>query len=228
MKRPTKTGKFGPVRSFLYRFSAEPALVPLHRRIAGEIPIEGGSLLDIGCGTGRVARRIAVAHPRVRVVGLEPSEALLRQAGQETALPNLEFQCGSIEESAFSEEFDFAISVLSFHHWEDPVAGLTGVHRALKAGGRLWIYENDPDAPADAIRGDRATLWGWFRFPIWWQRRIERNHGFLPTEVDEKLRPLVARSPFGDLRVTRTGSTLRLEMEKAPRGGLRGGEGVVA
>lgn len=216
MKRPTQTGTFGPVRSFFYRISAEPSLAPLHRRIAGEVPIETGALLDIGCGPGRVARLVAAERPSVRVVGLEPSETLLRQAREGEPLPNLEFRPGSIESAAFSEEFDFALTVLSFHHWEDPVAGLAGAHRALKPGGRLWIYENDPEAPADEIRGDRAALWGWFRFPVWCQRRIERNHGFLPAEVDGKLEPLVARSPFAGMHVTRTGSTMRLEMEKTP------------
>ena len=215
MKRATKTGKFGPIRSFLYRFSAEPALVPLHLRIAGEVPIDEGAALDVGCGSGRLTRRIAAARPRLRVVGLEPSEPLLQRAREEPALPNLEFRSAPVEKIPFSDEFDFALSVLSFHHWDDPVAGLAGVHRALKPGGRLWIYESDPGAPADEILRDRAPLWGWFRFPVWWQRRIERNHGFLPEEVDTKLRPLVARTPFRDLRVARSGSTMRLEMEKA-------------
>ena len=215
MKRPTQTGTFGPLRSFFYRVSAEPALAPLHRRIAGEVPIERGALLDVGCGSGRVARLIAAQRPSVRVVGLEPSEPLLRRAREEEPLANLEFRSGSIETASFSEEFDFALTILSFHHWEDPIAGLAAAHRALKPGGRFWIYENDPGAPADVIRRDRAALWGFFRFPIGWQRRIERNHGFLPEEVDVKLAPLVARSPFADFRVTRTGSTMRLEMQRS-------------
>jgi hypothetical protein len=72
----------------------------------------------------------------------------------------------------------------------------------------------DPDAPADAIRADRAPLWGFLRFPIGLQRRMARDHGFSMSEVESVVRPAVARTPFGDLRATRTGSMLRMEMGK--------------
>ena len=42
---------------------AEPSLEPLHRRIAAEIPIERGRLLDIGCGPGNLDRLLAAGRP---------------------------------------------------------------------------------------------------------------------------------------------------------------------
>src|ERR1700693_1295490 len=45
--------KFGAIASFFYERWAEPSLEPLHRRIASEIPVERGRLLDIGGGAGR-------------------------------------------------------------------------------------------------------------------------------------------------------------------------------
>ena len=123
--------KFGAIKSFFYRLWAEPSIEPMHRRIASEVPIETGRLLDIGCGGGKVDRLIAAARPNVRVVGLDSSEAMLRSARKRSSAPNLEFRLGTIESSLFSGEFDFALSVLSFHHWEEPVEGLTAVCRAL-------------------------------------------------------------------------------------------------
>jgi len=215
MKQCAHPGKFGAIRAWLYRFSAVPSLAPLHRRIAAEVPIEGGALLDIGCGPGTLDRMIAQARPGVRVVGLEPSEPLLDEARRHGRLPNLEFRAGSIQEAPFSEEFDFALAVLSFHHWEDVAAGLDGAHRALKPGGRFWIYENDPEAPAAEIRRDRAPLWGWFRMPVWIRRRIVRKHGLTEEEAGGSVRALVERSPFRDVAVVRSGSTLRLELSRA-------------
>jgi ubiquinone/menaquinone biosynthesis C-methylase UbiE len=207
---------FGPVKTFFYRLWAEPSIDPMHRRIAGEVPIIRGKLLDIGCGAGKLDRLIAAARPNVRVVGLDSSEPMIRTARKRWEnLANLEFCLGTVEQAGPSSEFDFAVSVLSFHHWDEPEETLAAVHRALVPGGRLWIYEMDPDAPADEIRADRAPLWGFLRIPIWMQRRMARDHGFSTSEVETIVRPVVAKTPFQGVRVTRTGSMIRMEMEKS-------------
>jgi SAM-dependent methyltransferase len=205
--------KFGPVKTFFYRLCAEPSVEPMHRRIAAEVPVGAGSVLDLGCGAGKVVRLIASAHPGVRVVGIDSSEPMIR-AARKVSAPNVEFRHGTVERSASPGEFDFALSVLSFHHWEEPAETLAGVHRALAPGGRFWIYEMDPEASPDAIRADRAALWGFFRLPIGMQRRMARDHGFSASEVDRVVQPVVSNTPFRELEMTRTGSMIRMEMEK--------------
>jgi len=203
--------KFGAIRSFFYRIGAEPSIAPMHRRIASEVPIAKGRLLDVGCGPGKLDRLIAAARPDVSIVGLDSSEPMIASARKRSAAPNLEFRLGSIEDAGFGGEFDFALSVLSFHHWEEPLAGLRAVRRALADGGKLWIYEMDPEAPADAIRRDRGPVWGFLTLPVKLQRSMARHHGFTVAEVEEVVRPLVAESGFGALGVTRAASTLRME-----------------
>jgi len=206
--------RFGPLASFFYRLWAEPALAPMHARIAAEIPLTSGRLLDVGCGPGRLTRRIARGRPGLSVTGLDVSADMVSQAERGPRLPHLDFRRGTPASLGIFEEFDFAVSVLSFHHWEQPVAELAGIHRALKPGGRLWLYEPDPEAAAADIRADRAPLWGALRVPISWQRRLARGHGFTRREVDEVVRPTVARTPFAALEVARSGSCLRLELQK--------------
>jgi len=205
---------FGRIASFFYRLWAEPALGPMHGRIAREIPLSAGRLLDVGCGPGRLSRLIAQARPAVAVTGLDLSADMVRQARRGPALPNLVFRQGTPATLGITGEFDFAVSVLSFHHWEGPADELAGIHRALKPGGRLWLYEPDPEAEAADILADRAPLWGGLRVPVAWQRRLARGHGFTLREVDQVVRPLVAGTPFGGLEVARSGSCLRLELKK--------------
>jgi SAM-dependent methyltransferase len=216
--------KFGAIKSFFYRLWAEPSIEPMHRRIASEVPIEKGSLLDVGCGGGKVARLIAAARPNVRVVGLDSSEAMLRSARRPSKLASgdltPEFRLGTIEGSGFSGEFDFALSVLSFHHWEEPIEGLAAVRRALVPGGRFWIYEMDPKAPSDAIRRDRGTVWGFLRMPVRMQRAMAREHGFTAAEAETVVRPVVEKSGFGAFRIHHTGSTLRMELTNVASGDL--------
>ena len=206
--------KFGPIKTFFYRLWAEPSIDPMHRRIASEVPIEKGRLLDVGCGAGKLDLLIAAARPNVGVVGLDSSEPMITAARKRTSAPNVEFRLGTIEKSGFSGEFDFALTVLSFHHWEEPGDGLRAVHRALAPGGTFWIYEMDPEAPGTAICRDRAALWGFLTLPMALQRAMSRDHGFTAAQVDELVRPLAEKSGFGGFGVTRVGSTLRLELHR--------------
>jgi hypothetical protein len=88
------------------------------------------------------------------------------------------------------------------------------VWRWLAPGGSLWIYEPDAEATDVDIRLDRAPLWGWLRVPASLQRLMARTHGLSEREIDEKVRPLVARSAFGALEAGRKGSTWRLVLQK--------------
>jgi SAM-dependent methyltransferase len=207
--------RFGPIASFFYRRWAEPALAPMHERIAAEPPLVAGALLDIGCGPGRLTRRIAERRPGVRVTGLDPSADMIREARRSPAPPNLAFREGTPSSAGFAEEFDMAVSVLSFHHWEEPAEELRAVHRALKPGGALWIYEQDAEASAASLHADRAPLFGFLRVPAAWQRRLARGHGFSRAEIDSAVRETVAKTPFRTLAVGHTGSTFRIELTRA-------------
>jgi SAM-dependent methyltransferase len=204
--------RFGALASRLYRRWAEPTLEPLYRRVAAEVPIDHGRLLDVGCGPGRLARLVAVNRPGLSVLGIDASPDMIGQARREQNPPNLEFRHGAVESTRFEAEFDFALTLLSFHHWEEPVDGLRAIHRALAPGARLWIYEPDSEASDNDIRRDHLPLWGWLRLPGWFHRRMSRGHGFSLGEVDGAVRPAVAKTPFGECRVERRGSTIRIEL----------------
>jgi SAM-dependent methyltransferase len=206
---------FGRVASFFYQRWAEPSLYPLHTRIAAEIPIERGRLLDIGCGPGNLDRKMAGRHPDLAVVGLDEYAAMLARAGREPRPKNLEFRQGAAESLPFRDEFDCALSVLSFHHWEEPAAGLEGVYRALKPGGVFWIYEGNPEAPVEELRRDQAPLWGWLRMPEWLLRRGLRGHGFTLAEIDREVRPAIARTSFGTCEVAPSVSLFRVSLRKS-------------
>lgn len=206
--------RFGRIASVLYRWLAEPSLSVLHARIAGEIPVERGRLLDVGCGPGRLTRLIAGSRPGLSVTGLDSSPAMIREARRKPAPPNVDFREGDSRGLRLPGHFDFALSVLSFHHWEEPVAELESIAGLLRQDGRLWIYEADPEASDEEIRADRVPLWGWLSFPPSWQRRISRGHGFTRREIEEVVRPAVRQTPFRSLEVGRSGAAYRLELGK--------------
>ena len=92
--------RFGAFRSFLYERCAAPTLAPLHRRIASEIPIRRGRLLDVGCGPGDLDRVLAAERPDLRITGFDESEAMVRRAARAAGLArlsSLEFLRGAVE-----------------------------------------------------------------------------------------------------------------------------------
>jgi SAM-dependent methyltransferase len=205
--------KFGRIGSFFYRRLAERSLAPMHRRIAAEVPVSSGRLLDVGCGPAQLTREIAGARPGLSVLGVDPSPEMIRQADRSPRPPNLELRVASPATMALDSEIDFAMTVLSFHHWEEPVEELAAIHRALKPGSRLWIYEPNPEASDAEIAADRRPMLGFLRWPAL-ERWMERGHGFTAREIDAVVRPAVARTPFSGLAAERSGACWRLELRK--------------
>ncbi|MER6529508.1 class I SAM-dependent methyltransferase [Streptomyces sp. NPDC001508] len=48
--------------------------------VLGMVPADAGRLLDVGCGTGTVTRRIAAARPELQVVGADLTRGMARMA----------------------------------------------------------------------------------------------------------------------------------------------------
>ncbi|MFF4160277.1 class I SAM-dependent methyltransferase [Streptomyces sp. NPDC001678] len=115
-------------------------------RIAAESP--GPDVLDVGCGTGIVARQFQEAG--CAVLGVEPDArmaAVARRFG------------GAVDVATFEDwdpagrEFDAVVAGQTWH-WIDPVAGAAKAARVLRPGGRLALFWNVPELPpavAEAI-----------------------------------------------------------------------------
>jgi len=210
--KEAKAERFGALASRLYRRWAEPMLEPLYRRVAAEVPIQRGRLLDVGCGPGRLARLVATSRPELTVMGIDASPDMIGQALKEPNPPNLAFRNAAVESTRWDEPFDLALSLLSFHHWEDPAGGLEAVHGALAPTGRFWIYEPDSEASNEDVRRDHAPLWGWLRLPGGLHRRMAKKHGFSAGEIERVVRPVVAQTSFRECAFERRESTIRIEL----------------
>lgn len=103
---------------------------------------KGSRVLDIPCGTGRHALRLA--RRGASVLGVDLTEAYLRRARRAAkGLPNARFVRGDMRRIPLKNEFDAAINLwTSFGYFERPsddVATLRGIARALKPGGLFLI-----------------------------------------------------------------------------------------
>ena len=103
----------------------------------------GREVLDIGCGTGIVARQFLAAG--CRVLGVDPDARMAELARQS----GVEVEVGRIEDwDPAGRLFDAAVAGQSWH-WVDPVAGAAAAARALRPGGRLTLFWNAVQPPTD-------------------------------------------------------------------------------
>ncbi len=102
------------------------------------------NVLDLGCGSGWLSRRISKLVPEGRVVGMDVSDEMIRVARRNSLdYHNVLFITGEAAEIPWEPNFfNHVISVESAYYWPDPAAGLRQVHRVLRAAGSAWIVIN--------------------------------------------------------------------------------------
>jgi ubiquinone/menaquinone biosynthesis C-methylase UbiE len=119
---------FGPWASYLMRAArAQP----------------GERVLDVACGTGVVARRIApYVEPQGRVTGLDINAERLsvaRAAAEREGLA-IEWRLGQAEKLPFPDDsFDVIVCQFGLMLFDDPHVALTEMRRTLSANGRAAL-----------------------------------------------------------------------------------------
>lgn len=135
------------------RISKWPQFRALRRLIVRELRQHRptGILADIGCGPGLLTILIARKFPQLKVLGLETAQEMIKTANK-NALSlgfqgRVEFQEGNIRSLPVPDHtLDFAVSSMSLHHWSEPERGLAEIHRALKPGGQVLLFDMRRDS----------------------------------------------------------------------------------
>ncbi|RPH47117.1 MAG: class I SAM-dependent methyltransferase, partial [Planctomycetota bacterium] len=96
------------------------------------------AVLDAGCGTGELCRRLADRGARVSGIDLCPG--LLARARSLT--PEAGLAQADVQALPFATgRFDLATSVLVLHYLEDPGRAIAELARVVRPGGRLMICD---------------------------------------------------------------------------------------
>jgi ubiquinone/menaquinone biosynthesis C-methylase UbiE len=119
---------------------------PITRHLRSR-PAEGARLLDVACGTGRALRQIAIAHPDLRLYGVDLSPYYLQLAAENLrdVAPDARLLTENAEALPFRDgHFDVVTSVYLFH--ELPRNARRHVFRemlrVLAPGGLLVIEDS--------------------------------------------------------------------------------------
>ena len=120
----------------------------------------GHQLVDVGCGTGDLARALAgQVGPTGTVLGIDASETMLTEARRRagtTTLP-VEFRLGDITDLDLdAASCDGTLCERVFQHLASPPAAMAELVRITRPGGRIVVI--DTDWGLHAIHGADPTL----------------------------------------------------------------------
>ena len=123
---------------------------PQHRAMVArylsdlELP-DGAEALEIGCGTGAIARVLAAWPGIGRVVGVDPSPALIETARRlADGVENLAFREGDgLSLELADASFDVVVAHRVLSHVPAPERVLAEAFRVLRPGGSLALFDGD-------------------------------------------------------------------------------------
>lgn len=124
-------------RNLLNAYYERPAMLDL----VGDVT--GRDVLDIGCGAGPLAERLAQGGARVS--GFDSSARMIEIAGHRLN-DNVDLQVADLAEPLpyGDDSFDVACASLVLHYLADWADSLTEIRRVLRPGGRLVASVNHP------------------------------------------------------------------------------------
>ena len=125
-----------------------PGELDFYRALTAPLKINLQPLLEVACGTGRVA--IRRAQEGVRVLGLDLSAHMLQVASQKSAgMHNLKWVQADMCDFELGEQFGLVLipghSFQNLNTPQDQVACLECIRRHLDPGGRLVVHLDHQD-----------------------------------------------------------------------------------
>jgi trans-aconitate methyltransferase len=111
------------------------------QELTGKLCLTGKeSVLDIGCGDGKVTAMISSHLKNGNITGIDSSEHMITLAQKTfppSEYPNLSFVLMDASKLDFENQFDIAFSTAALHWVRDQIAVLKGVRKSLKNPGRI-------------------------------------------------------------------------------------------
>jgi trans-aconitate 2-methyltransferase len=132
----------------------------LGREVLGRLELRGDeTVLDAGCGSGRVTEALLGRLPEGRVIALDASASMLAAARERLGHDGgrLELRHGDLLELELDEPVDAIFSTATFHWIGDHEALFARLHAALRPGGQL-VAQCGGEGNIDIVRGKAGGL----------------------------------------------------------------------
>jgi ubiquinone/menaquinone biosynthesis C-methylase UbiE len=98
------------------------------------------TVLELGCGMGKLALHLHEVLPDLALVGIDPERSKVAKAQQHS--PAISFLVQSAERLAFKPQvFDAVVSLKALHEFPRPGEALQEAYPALRVEGRIYLID---------------------------------------------------------------------------------------
>ncbi len=198
--------KLAAVEDAMWYFRALHAHI--ERELAARLPAGPARILDAGCGTGGLIRRLAPRRPEWQWTGIDVSPvacALARERGSS------DIREGSVTALPFRDgEFSAVVSADVLYHLDDDAAALREMARVLRPGGVLvvnvpahrWLWSYHDVAVAGRRRYTRRELAGKLAAAGLTSRRLTHWNSLLLPVIAVRRKLLPAPKDGSDVKLS--------------------------
>jgi trans-aconitate 2-methyltransferase len=114
------------------------------------------TVLDGGCGSGRITQTLIERLPRGRVIAVDASPSMVSAAAERLG-PDADVRVGDLLELDLGEPVDAVFSTATFHWIADHERLFQRLHAALRSGGRL-VAQCGGEGNITKLRGRAAEV----------------------------------------------------------------------
>ena len=173
------------------------------------------TVLDAGCGTGKVTAALLERLPRGRVIAVDGSPSMIEEARERLPHDRVDFAVADLTELTLPEPVDAILSTATFHWIGDHDALFTRLYEALRPGGQIVAQcggAGNIQSVLDAIERVGGPLAEWegpwnFQSPEATAERLQRI-GFTDVRTWRTEVPVDVEEPFVYFATVMLGSHL--------------------
>jgi trans-aconitate 2-methyltransferase len=124
------------------------------------------TILDVGCGDGKLTSTLASHFPDGFFVGCDVSKTMIDYAKNHYSSDNLNFVERNAEDLQFSEEFDAVVSFNCLHWITNQKKALEQIFQVLRPGGKTVLVATPESDNNDLKIACRNVIlsWRWFLY----------------------------------------------------------------
>lgn len=127
--------------------------------VLARLPLDGDeTVVDAGCGSGRVTEQLRDRLPRGRVIAVDASAAMLAAARERCGDDRVEYVQADLTDLTLDTPADAVLSTATFHWIRDQAALYRALHGVLRPGGRLVAQCGGEGNIADVREAVWATI----------------------------------------------------------------------